>query len=62
MRPTCQTGLLARLAKTASPENRGDPMLRHFPQAVLEISVSNVEKATEYYVRVLGFRFDWGNG
>ncbi|MGB2665643.1 MAG: VOC family protein [Candidatus Acidiferrum sp.] len=36
-------------------------MLTHFPQAVPEIPVSNVEKAAEYYVNVLGFRFDWGN-
>lgn len=36
-------------------------MLTHFPQAVPEIPVSNVEKAAEYYVRVLGFHFDWGN-
>lgn len=32
-----------------------------FPKAVPEIPVSNVEKAAEYYVNVLGFRFDWGN-
>ena len=36
-------------------------MLTHFPQAVPEIQVSNVEKAAEYYVNVLGFNFDWGN-
>ena len=36
-------------------------MFKHFPQAVPEIPVSNVEKAAEYYVNVLGFRFDWGN-
>ena len=36
-------------------------MLTHFPQAVPEIPVSNVEKAAEYYVIVLGFRFDCGN-
>jgi len=36
-------------------------MLTHFPQAVPEIPVSNVEKAAEYYVNVLGFRFDWGD-
>lgn len=36
-------------------------MLTHFPQAVPEIPVSNVEKAAEYYVIVLGFNFDWGN-
>ncbi len=29
--------------------------------AVPEIPVSNVDKAAEYYVRVLGFHFDWGN-
>jgi len=36
-------------------------MLAHFPQAVPEIPVSNVDKAAEYYVRVLGFSCDWGN-
>jgi uncharacterized glyoxalase superfamily protein PhnB len=36
-------------------------MLTHFPTAVPEVPVSNVEKAAEYYVNVLGFRFDWGN-
>jgi predicted lactoylglutathione lyase len=36
-------------------------MLTHFPQAVPEIPVSNVDMAAEYYVNVLGFSFDWGN-
>ena len=36
-------------------------MLTHFPQAVPEIPVSNVDKAAEHYVNVLGFSFDWGN-
>jgi hypothetical protein len=36
-------------------------MLTHFPKAVPEIPVSNVEKAAEYYVNMLGFHFDWGN-
>ena len=36
-------------------------MLTHFPQAVPEIPVSNVDNAAEYYVNVLGFSFDWGN-
>ena len=36
-------------------------MPTHFPKAVPEIPVSNVEKAAEYYVNVLGFHFDWGN-
>jgi len=36
-------------------------MLTRFPQAVPEIPVSNVDKAAEYYVNVLGFHFDWGN-
>jgi len=36
-------------------------MLTHFPQAVPEIPVSNVDKAAEYYVSVLGFSLDWGN-
>jgi predicted enzyme related to lactoylglutathione lyase len=34
-------------------------MLTHFPHAVPEIPVSNVDKAAEYYVNVLGFSFDW---
>ena len=36
-------------------------MLNHFPSAVPEIPVTNVDKAAEYYVNVLGFSFDWGN-
>lgn len=36
-------------------------MLTHFPQAVPEIPVSNVDKAAAYYVSALGFSFDWGN-
>jgi hypothetical protein len=36
-------------------------MLTHFPQAVPEIPVSNVQKAAEYYVNALGFEFDWGD-
>ena len=36
-------------------------MLTHFPQAVPEIPVSNVDKAAAYYVKALGFDFDWGN-
>lgn len=36
-------------------------MPTHFPQAVPEIPVTNVDKAADYYVRVLGFSFDWGN-
>jgi len=36
-------------------------MVTPFPQAVPEIPVSNVEKAAEYYAKVLGFHFDWGN-
>jgi predicted lactoylglutathione lyase len=36
-------------------------MLTRFPQAVPEIPVSDVERAAEYYVNVLGFTFDWGN-
>ena len=36
-------------------------MLTHFPQAVPEIPVGNVDRAAEYYVKVLGFDFDWGN-
>jgi uncharacterized glyoxalase superfamily protein PhnB len=36
-------------------------MLKQFPQAVPEIPVGNVDKAAEYYVKVLGFNFDWGD-
>jgi len=36
-------------------------MIAALPKAVPEIPVSSIEKAAEYYVRVLGFRFDWGN-
>ena len=36
-------------------------MLTYFPQAVPEIPVASVVKAAEYYVRVLGFSFDWGD-
>jgi uncharacterized glyoxalase superfamily protein PhnB len=36
-------------------------MLAHFPKAVPEIPVSNVDTAAEYYVKALGFHFDWGN-
>ena len=32
-----------------------------FPKAVPEIPVRNVESAADYYVKALGFRFDWGN-
>ena len=35
-------------------------MPAHFPQAVPEIPVSNVDRAAEYYVNVLGFSLDWG--
>ena len=38
-----------------------ETMLTHFPKAVPEIPVSNVEKAAEYYVNALGFHFDWGD-
>jgi len=36
-------------------------MLTHFPKAVPEIPVTNVEKAAEYYVNALGFHLDWHN-
>jgi catechol 2,3-dioxygenase-like lactoylglutathione lyase family enzyme len=36
-------------------------MNARFPPAVPEIPVENVEKASEYYVKVLGFSFDWGD-
>jgi predicted lactoylglutathione lyase len=32
-----------------------------FPQAVPEIPVANVEVAADYYVKALGFSFDWGD-
>jgi uncharacterized glyoxalase superfamily protein PhnB len=32
----------------------------HFPQAVPEIPVENVDNAAEYYVQALGFTVDWG--
>jgi catechol 2,3-dioxygenase-like lactoylglutathione lyase family enzyme len=32
-----------------------------FPQAVPEIPVSHVDRSAEYYVKVLGFTFDWGD-
>ena len=35
-------------------------MLTHFPQAVPEIPVSDVDRAAEYYANVLGFSRDWG--
>lgn len=34
-------------------------MFSHFPQAIPEIPVTNIEKATEYYVNALGFHLDW---
>ena len=36
-------------------------MLTHFPQAVPEIPVKSVEEAADYYAKVLGFSFDWGD-
>ena len=36
-------------------------MLTHFPQAVPEIPVANVDRAAAYYVHALGFTFDWGS-
>lgn len=36
-------------------------MLNRYHKAVPEIPVSDVRKAAEYYVNVLGFRFDWGS-
>ena len=36
-------------------------MLTHFPQAVPEIPVANVDTAAEHYVKVFGFRYDWGD-
>ena len=36
-------------------------MPTHFPRAVPELPVTNVDKAAQYYVNVLGFSLDWGN-
>jgi uncharacterized glyoxalase superfamily protein PhnB len=36
-------------------------MLSRFPQAVPEVPVRSVVAAAAYYVRVLGFTFDWGD-
>lgn len=36
-------------------------MFTHFPSAVPEIPVTNVDTAADYYVNVLGFRLDWGD-
>ena len=36
-------------------------MLTHFPQAVPEIPVRDVDSAAAYYTTVLGFSHDWGN-
>jgi uncharacterized glyoxalase superfamily protein PhnB len=36
-------------------------MPAHFPPAIPEIPVANIDKAAEYYVNVLGFTLDWGN-
>jgi hypothetical protein len=49
---------LVTVAKMAKEPRR--PMLTHFPQGRPEIPVSNVKKAAEYYVNVLGFSFDFG--
>jgi uncharacterized glyoxalase superfamily protein PhnB len=40
---------------------RLERMPNHLPSAVPEIPVTNVDKAAEYYVNVLGFSFDWGD-
>jgi hypothetical protein len=37
---------------------RLERMPNHLPSAVPEIPVTNVDKAAEYYVNVLGFSFD----
>ena len=34
-------------------------MFTHFPKAVPEIPVSDVEKAAAYYSKALGFKLDW---
>ena len=65
-----ETGSLAKMMALTAGEMKGrlvpnwcklENMLTHFSKAVPEIPVSNVEKAAEYYVNVLGFHFDWGN-
>src|SRR5205085_7941469 len=55
--------ITAHEMKTSSASNsrKLENMITLFPKAVPEIPVSNVEKAAEYYVNVLGFHFDWGN-
>jgi len=35
-------------------------MLTAFSKAVPEIPLNNVGKAAEYYIKVLGFNFEWG--
>ena len=47
-RDLLEADFLLSVAKMAKLKNRGDPMLTHFPKAVPEIPVSNVEKAVEY--------------
>ena len=44
------------VAKSALLEN----MLTHSSKAVPEIAVSNIKKAAEYYVNVLGLQFRLG--
>jgi uncharacterized glyoxalase superfamily protein PhnB len=36
-------------------------MAERFPAAVPELPVADVDKASAYYVDVLGFTLDWGN-
>jgi uncharacterized glyoxalase superfamily protein PhnB len=43
------------------PSGAGPRTLTHFPAAVPEIPVTNVDAAAAYYVGVLGFRFNWGD-
>lgn len=55
-----------KLAAEALARWRGAPDIAshaapRLPGAVPEIPVSDVEKAAAYYVKVLGFDFDWGN-
>jgi len=35
-------------------------MSQHFPQAVPEIPVADMDRALDYYQRRLGFNLDWG--
>ena len=57
----CRVSTCDRPSRPALNSRKLEHMLTRFPKAVPEIPVSNVEEAADYYVNVLGFRFDWGN-